>query len=615
MRRKIPLVLLAACATVGGDTKTPDTGTFGTPSTVTSPAGTPAGGGTGSTGGGTGSTGGGTGSTGGGTGSTGGGTGSTGGGTGSTGSGTGSTGTGTATGTATGGTSTLPAVELVEGGVQVCGDPSRRDESPFDRVELGYVESEWTGLRGAGVAAADLDGDGRFDIVRTRPDGLELWSQRGDGWVETGLLDHIDGRSSAAASLADYDADGDLDVFIGRYPGPNLLLRNDDGLFLDVAASLGLERFPYLSLSGAWADIDLDGDLDLLVGNYAEVPPRPEATKEPSRLYLGSGGGSFEDVSHWLPERIQLAYTFMNPLIDTNGDGYPEIVNITDFFYIQPSGIFVNQAGTGFLIDLYNGFQMGFNGMGVSIADANGDRIPDFVQSSTGRLSMMLSVPAPDNPSGAIWIEHAGLRGLAPNRDAGHTFGWGTEWVDIDNDGDLDVAMLWGFWDDFPSLGPLEDPTWAKDALWIADDEDLLVDRAGEWGFDDTDASRGLIVADLDRNGWLDAVKSTINGPTIVLTQRCGSEAWLGIELTDLTAHNRDAVGARIEVVAGDRSWLRWITAGSTGMFSGGPPTAHVGLGDVERVDRVEILWPDQELSVFEDVAVRQNLEVVRRRR
>ena len=247
---------------------------------------------------------------------------------------------------------------------------------------------------------------------------------------------------ATALSVADYDSDGDLDLFVGCYGAPNLLLANDgSGNFVDVATEVGLERFPYLSLTSAWADLDLDGDLDLLVGNYAEIPPRPEASREPSRLYLGDGGSQFEDVSDWLPARVQDAYTFMNPFIDINGDGYPEIVSITDFFYLEPSAILVNEIGIGFTVDEFSGFQLGFNGMGIGIGDANDDGLPDFVQSSTGRLSLMLSTPMPDNPSGGLWIEYAGARGLAPDRDEGHTFGWGAEYVDIDNDGDLDLFV------------------------------------------------------------------------------------------------------------------------------------------------------------------------------
>ena len=111
----------------------------------------------------------------------------------------------------------------------------------------------------------------------------------------------------------------------------------------------------------------------------------------------------------------------------------------------------------------------------------------------------------------------------------------------------------------------------------------------------------------------LEEVKGNINGPTHVLMQNCADTSWLGVELTDLTAKNRDAIGAKVRVVAGDRVFTRWLTAGGTGMFSAGPLQLHFGLDDIEVIDRLEVLWPDQTLSVFEDVGTRQYVEAIRR--
>jgi hypothetical protein len=477
------------------------------------------------------------------------------------------------------------------------------------------VTDEVAGLVGSGVAVGDIDGDEVMDILRVTIDGLKMWSATPTGWELTTWFEDVYLPRSAAVSLADFDADGDLDVFLAGYGTVNMLLRNDGGgVFVDVAAQVGLERFPYQTLSSAWGDIDLDGDLDLIVGNYAEVPPRDESAKDPSRLYLNAGKGrNFTDVSHWLPEeRVQGAFTFMHALVDTNLDGYPEIVSVTDFFYVEPSAILVNAAGTGFEVDEYNNFQLGFNGMGIGVGDSNADSIPDFVQSSTGRLSMMVSSPSAAMSSGALWFEFAGARGLSPNSDRGHTFGWGTEYADFDNDGDLDVPMCWGYWEDFPMTGPLADPKWALDALWLEGEFGVMTDVAEEWGYDDSGSSRGLVVTDINGDGWLDSVKGIVNGPTTVHMATCGTQSWLGVELTDSSASNPDAIGARIEVTAGDETWVRWIFAGSTSMFSGGPPNAHFGLVDIETLDEVKVIWPDQTVSTFNDVSTKQNLHIRR---
>jgi hypothetical protein len=96
---------------------------------------------------------------------------------------------------------------------------------------------------------------------------------------------------------------------------------------------------------------------------------------------------------------------------------------------------------------------------------------------------------------------------------------------------------------------------------------------------------------------------------------RCGSAHFLAISLRDDAISNHSAVGARVKVVAADRSWVRWVTAGGTGYGTGGPPEVHFGLGDLRTVDRIEVLWPDGTSSwVGVDVPTDQRITITRDR-
>ena len=272
---------------------------------------------------------------------------------------------------------------------------------------------------------------------------------------------------------------------------------------------------------------------------------------------------------------------------DVNDDLYPDLVSITDFFYVERNAILINENGAGLTVDPDNNFQRGFNGMGLAVGDLNGDEVHDFAQSSTLKLSWLLSSPFPKAASKSIWIEHALSVGLTLNEATlGQFFGWGAEFGDLDNDTDLDLTMNWGFWNDHPrgtfgnngrnqaglrngdvvlAVNGREVTSWVK-ALWLQRDNGTLFNASAAWGMDDTRAARGLIVADVNRDGWLDVVKAILDGPTMVYLSRCGEQNWLLMRGIDLTSMNPDGIGSKVRVngrgVLGSR-----VHSGSTSMF------------------------------------------------
>ncbi len=365
------------------------------------------------------------------------------------------------------------------------------------------------------------------------------------------------------------------------------------------------------SLCSTWGDMENDGDLDLFVCNYGRIPSDPDLddptrfeTANQAQLYENIGNGlTFVDQSHVyvaLPE-VHDAYNAAAAWQDMDADGDNELLVLNDFAWARPSVLLWNEEGALELDDGGAGFGDDVAGLGLAVGDVDGDLLPDFLRTSRETLSLLIS------RGDGTWREEADDRGLVPDTggDRSQVYGWGAELVDIDNDGDLDAPVAFGYWDDYEG-----NPEIQPDALFIQEDDGSFVDRAVEWEMDETGPSRGLVTADLNNDGWPDLVTRVLGSHTPLYLSRCGTEGWLRIAVRGL-ARNPRGVGTEIRVTAGDETWVRWIRAGH-GIFTGGPAEAHFGFGDLDSVDTIEILWPNGEVTVFEDVDTRQVLTVVR---
>jgi hypothetical protein len=236
--------------------------------------------------------------------------------------------------------------------------------------------------------------------------------------------------------------------------------------------------------------------------------------------------------------------------------------------------------------------------MGLGIGDLNGDAVPDFAQSSWREASVLSS-------AAGAWWEQAPAWGVIPDieQPRNQIFGWGTALVDVDNDADLDLPMVFGHWDEY--RGDLSQ----RDALWIWDGV-RFTDEARKFGVDDDGAGRALSVADVNADGWPDLIKRQISDTTPMHLSVCGTNEWLHVRLR-ASAPNIHAIGARISVTAGGREHLRWIQAGGQSMMTGEPPEALFGLGDASTIDAVRVTWPDGRTSVHTDVRPSERIVLV----
>jgi hypothetical protein len=178
---------------------------------------------------------------------------------------------------------------------------------------------------------------------------------------------------------------------------------------------------------------------------------------------------------------------------------------------------------------------------------------------------------------------------------------------DLDNDGDLDVPLAGGqIMDPHPVA---TNPSAVPNALFLWDGESF-VDSASDWGFDRPENHRGLVVTDMNNDGYLDFLARDLNDTPFVQYSRCGDRNWAKIRLAQ-PGNNHYAIGARVDVTAGDMSLVRWVSAGSTSFASNGPPEVHFGL-DTQETLNIKVTWPNGTVSIIEDVAANQTISVER---
>lgn len=525
--------------------------------------------------------------------------------------------TGAPTGTTTGTTSTAAHLEIEESGIVVCPNPAIRANGFYERRTAPHPPSNGSYLWGGGVISGDFDGDGTNDLFVTGEAAPQLWltvpalvAQDVEfQQVEAGLSSmNLD--FTVGGTAADMDADGDLDLVLSRWERPNALLLNEGDHFVD-ATPAAWQANAYKTQSASVADMDGDGDLDVFFGNYGETPDTYDAPDmppaDPAELYRNEGD-TFTDVSSSLPDEVHDGYTFASGWWQVWGDEKLDLVVANDFGKVRPSVVARNLGSGTFSVDTY--WHENWEDMGMAVADVNGDGVVDFLYSSWKSLSVMASgvnygLPGQWLESNTAW----GIQADVANRN--QVYGWGAEWGDLDNDGDQDAMVLFGYWSTYTEAG---DPLAQVDGLFQQTGLLSFEQTGGDasWNVNDSSRTRGLVFSDLNDDGYLDILKGQPEGDSLMYLSRCGNNAWLKVRLRDTTTANTQAIGAKVRITSGAQTQTRWLHAGSSGMYGGAPPEVHFGMGGREFVDELEITWPDGSIDLLHAVTGKQIVTITR---
>ena len=524
--------------------------------------------------------------------------------------------------TETGNTSTGPLPGLTLGDVQTCDNPSRQTLA-YERLEIGadwnfaadYRTPAWDRrFGGRGIVVADFDQDGLLDIIapQTHEDSRLLLGQPGNSFTEKPLPSNILGLQGAVGgSAADIDGDGDLDVFLyGMLSTPVLLFNDGNANFTaEPRPEWDDPDFPGCGNSASWADFDLDGDLDLFYGRLGYVATDPitqVATYRQcrSRLLQNDGTGKFTDIADdWFGEDLQELRVMASGWHQFDDDLWPELYVVADANMENSAGEVTPIIGSNLLYDNDQGalsrlespsLEVITSGMGLAAGDINADGLIDLMVPGVRELKVMTSSELD------VWIDDGTATGLVPDLQENQFVGWGGEYADIDNDGFIDVLV---------TFGSINGTTSRQfDAIYQGGPSGYTP-KANDWHWNDDGPSRGVVVADLNNDGWLDLIKRESGGVVQIDFAACDTQAWLSVDLVGEDG-NTAAVGAEIWVTVGAQRYVRTVTAGSTTYTSSGPPSVHFGLGQAQTVDEISVRWPRGGWSVFPSQYVNQRLTI-----
>ena len=489
------------------------------------------------------------------------------------------------------------------------------------------AENLWSLYGGAGMAVADFDDDGHIDIFLPNADTDQLFMGRADGSYadETSIRLPAEADTGVGATAVDVDGDGDLDIFVTVYLAPNRLLINDGAGVFATSDADWLRDQTRLSNGSAWSDIDGDGDLDVFVANYGSwdeswlstAPTAPTSTPRDT-LWLNDGNGDFSNADERLGSMDAAgAFAFAGGFWDIDDDGDHDLIAVNDFRYeypwAEPVRLLMNEGGHFVDADPAVGLDLEIEGMGLTVGEINGDGDLDVVIQAWA-THLMLS------DGTGRYVESAASRGIIAGDH--QEVGWGAALADMNNNGRLDLAVAYGLLPpDEVSMGPMPEIVIGThlnmnrvrqpNAFYLQREDGHFDAAHEEWGLDHDGISRGLMAVDINRDGFMDLIYRDLWGPARIHLSRCDNSAWLTLTLRQGGA-NPFAIGAKIVVTAGELVQTRHIEAGSTGLSSGGPPIAHLGLGDLETVDNVEITWPDGAVSRLESLQTRAHVRVDR---
>jgi len=496
---------------------------------------------------------------------------------------------------------------------------------------------------GSGVALFDCDNDGRLDLFvvngapytdptspgfipqkKSPQDWNRMYHQKQDGSFEditekSGLKGVGYGMGVA---VADYDNDGNEDLFVTAYGSNRLYHNNGDCTFTDVTEKAGVAGSGW-STSATWIDLDNDGLLDLVVDRYVtwdwndvwcgehregyRAICHPDVFPPIAMLvYHNDGNGHFTDVAHKLgldkPAKA-LGIAIADYDRDGRNDIYVANDSMPEFLFHQKADGTFDEVGLESETAV-NAEGQTYAGMGVDFADYDNDGWPDIVVTDLANQRYALYH---NNRDGTF--DYASLASGVGGISQLHS-GWGARFVDYDNDGWKDLLIAQGHdMDNIEVVSPQF--RYREPVSLMRNTGGKFVDVSGVSSgiFHDAWVGRGLAIGDIDDDGRIDAVVSTNGGAIHILRNETDTpHHWITLRLVGHKS-NRDGIGAVVKVVTNQGS--QWVTATTSGSYlSAGDPRVHFGLGNTSFASSIEIRWPSGVSQTLTNVKADQQVQI-----
>ncbi len=493
---------------------------------------------------------------------------------------------------------------------------------------------------GTGVAFIDYDNDGWEDIFfvnGTRLDALpkaaspptnRLFRNKGDGTFEdvTAKAGLTRTNWGQAVTVGDYDNDGFDDLFISCFGKNALYHNNGNGTFTETAEKAGVADNKSKWGSGAaFLDYDRDGDLDLFVASYIDLDlktaPLPEtgpclykgltvACGPPglqggvNMLFQNNGNGTFTDVSEKSGIRkTDGTYGLGATVADFDNDGFPDIYVANDsapatLYHNNKNGTFTDialEAGCAYSVD---GKPQA--GMGVSVGDYDHDGWFDIVKTNfAGDTTTVYH-----NVGKSVFDDVTFPAGLGLNTK---WLGWGVGFVDLDNDGWLDIFQVNGHV--YPEVEKLttEAGYAQRKVLYQNLRNGKFADVSVKVGgaVMENISGRGAAFGDFDNDGDIDIVVNPVNAvPELIRNDSKSGNGWLKIKLVG-SKSNRDGIGSRVKITTEDAVQTDEVRS-SNSYYSSNDMRLNFGLGKNKLVKKIEVLWPGGQVDTLSDVIINQ---------
>ena len=487
---------------------------------------------------------------------------------------------------------------------------------------------------GGGGGFLDFDNDGFLDIMlvagstfpsqgATAPDALRLFRNRGNGTFED-VTERV-GLSGIKAyafgiAAADYDNDGDTDVFVTTLY-ENLLLENVGSSFEDVTAQSGVAGDRQWSSAAVFLDADKDGHVDLFVGNYVDWSPEKDiyctrvgetksyCTPEQYRglsgnFYRNKGDGTFLEQSgdfRNLPGKTLGAIS-----VDYNQDGWPDLIVANDtqrdlLFENEGDGTFVEKGVPSGIAFDENGRARAGMGIDAGVVDKTGEASV-FIGHFSGEM-----VGVYRHASGGFFADRAAISQIG--RPSLRTLTFGLFLADIDLDTDLDLLTANGHITE--DIGEVEEGVSyrQRSQLYVNDGDGRFTELAATGVLSKTMVARGAAWADYDNDGDVDALLTENGGPVYLWRNDTEGGNYLRVKLTG-SVSNRDGLGSRVVIVAGGLRQEREVRAGAS-YLSLHQKDPIFGLGSVSHVDTLLVYWPSGQVSEQGSLEANQSIHVV----